>query len=695
MIASGASGSLARHAVAGLVAGFLSFAIVPVCAATASNIVSDAALEFPLEPLQLAQAAQSPAPLPTLRIGPPPQAKPPQGTGEAAPAVRQPPGRTEQQLQLRVDPVTGRPLSAEELKARENEEAEAPAQPQRLAPRRLIVPRAQTAPQRAAPAAEPDAKPDPEDPEEIVIERLARPDIGSIGVIDADSGGLGIDMWAGSDRMLVTRLIPVLPDRSRSAAVRSLTRRLLLSSAAAPQGRGDSSALLRARIESLYTAGWFEDAAALLRVVPPAAEHPSLDVIRLEILLITGHRAEACTLARNLLERAPTPELKKVAAFCLAVEGRIAEVDLYEQVLYADGIEDPAFYRLLSQMAGREALEEFELTEPSPLHIAMLQATDRWPSEAALQHGGTHTLWALATTSRAPAMLRAEAAERAARRGIISLDTLRTIYRDLPLSAEQEADPVTFAASERGALAAASFYRAIADSQNVEATLNLVEEAWRHAGARGRAGVVSMAIAPHVATIQPVEELAVYAAITMRVLLQAGALDEARAWFNAQIRPARHGDPHAAAAVLEMAPLIYAADVGGRVPAPAQALSIWWRQQNDAGSEIAPQDRAYMLALLEAMGRPIPDSLWLDSLGETTVQAGMVPLPAVMRQLRQAAASGRRAETALLLLAILGNEGPAAATDSVMVELVHALIQVGMSEDAHAFAVESLLVRGF
>lgn len=644
----------------------------------------------------VAQTAQTTAPLPTLQLGPPPDAKPPERPQGQTPAKRQGQGRPEQQLQLRADPDTGRPLTARELQQRESQTQIEPRPPaaQKLQPRRLIVPRAQATPaqapspaQSSAPRAEPEA--------DIVIEQLARPDLNSIGVLDAGQGGLGVDMWAGSERLLAVRLLPTLPTKSRSAAVRGLSRRLLLSAAASPQGQGDSGALLHARIEKLFAAGWLQDTGALLQVVPPAADNPSLDAIRLDLLLITGHRREACTLARNLLENAPTAHLKKIAAFCLAAEGRTAEVDLYEQVLYADGIEDPPFYRLLGQLAGREPVEEFELPTPSPLHLAMLLATDQAPSEVALQEGSAHAIWALAMAPRAEPRLRAEAAEIAAERGIISLDVLRTIYRELPLTAEQESDPVTYAASETGALAAASFYRAIADSQNVEASLNLIEEAWRHASARGRTDIVSAAIAPEVAAIQPLEELSVYANITMRVLLRAGEMDAALTWFEAMIRPARQSDPHAAAAVLEVAPLIYAADVNNRVPAPAQALSIWWREQNASDSSPAPHDRGFLLALLEVLQRPVPDSLWLDSLNTTVTQMGAVPTSAVLRQLQLAAAASRRAETALLVLAILGDDGPQGTADAVLVQLVDALMQAGLIEDAHILALESLLKRGF
>ena len=647
-------------------------------------------------PWRLAQAVTT-TPLPTLEIGPPPNAKPPEKLqnqpGSAAP-LRDP---AEKQLQLRIDPQTGAPLTAGALKAREaNEAGEATPAPEsrRLQPRRLIVPRAQT--ERPAVEAAPKPKQEPT-AEEIVIERLARPDPGSIGVLEVEGGGLGHDMWAGSERALVLRLLPALPVASRSATVRDLSRRLLLTTARAPQGLGDSTELLRQRVSLLWAAGWAGDATALLRVVPPVAEHPALDAIRLDIQLAAGRHEDACTLARNMRERQATPALKKAAAFCLAMAGRTAQLDLYEQVLYADGIEDPAFFRLLAQLAGREPVEPVDLPSSamSPLYLAMLQATDRPPPDAALDGGSAAALRGLALAPGAQPHLRAEAAELAAERGILTLDELRQLYLSLPIAAASEADPIAFAAEEPGALAAAALYRAIANSQNVEATLNLIEETWRHARARGRSDVVARALRPHIEAVQPVEVLAVYAAVTMRVLLRGGAMEAARGWFQELIRPARLGDPHAASAVLELAPLIYAADAGEQVAAPAQALSIWWRAQNDAAGGHSPAERALVLAMLESLERPMPDALWADAIGPAPMAVGPLPSVAMARQFEQAVAAGRKGETVLLALILLGNDGPQAVADTVLARIVSGLKRIGLNREAHALALESLLIRGF
>ena len=59
----------------------------------------------------------------------------------------------------------------------------------------------------------------------------------SLGTLNAEQGGFGINMWKNVSRSKVERLLPKLPVGSTSRAMRDLMRRLLLSSAKAPEGK--------------------------------------------------------------------------------------------------------------------------------------------------------------------------------------------------------------------------------------------------------------------------------------------------------------------------------------------------------------------------------------------------------------------------------------------------------------------------
>ena len=80
----------------------------------------------------------------------------------------------------------------------------------------------------------------------ILIDNLE--DIGteSIGIINDEQGGLGINLWQSSSRELVVNLLGLLPEKYSSQVLRNLATRLLLTNAIAPTksgiGRNDTNA---------------------------------------------------------------------------------------------------------------------------------------------------------------------------------------------------------------------------------------------------------------------------------------------------------------------------------------------------------------------------------------------------------------------------------------------------------------------
>src|SRR5690625_2096807 len=119
----------------------------------------------------------------------------------------------------------------------------------------------------------------------------------SSGILEPGEGGLGLDLWHGSDRDTLIHLIRVVPDNLESPSLRSLARRLLLSTATPPsRGAGAEPAgeLLRARAARLHALGAHEELLELLRRLPrEAREDPLLARLHVESALLTRERAEA------------------------------------------------------------------------------------------------------------------------------------------------------------------------------------------------------------------------------------------------------------------------------------------------------------------------------------------------------------------------------------------------------------------
>ena len=92
----------------------------------------------------------------------------------------------------------------------------------------------------------------------VKVDKLSTLDFETVGTLDKEIGGLGLYMWRGTSRDLIDNLLPQIPNAIRSPAMRSLARRLLLSTALAPVRADPNSAgknLIALRVEQLQSMG--------------------------------------------------------------------------------------------------------------------------------------------------------------------------------------------------------------------------------------------------------------------------------------------------------------------------------------------------------------------------------------------------------------------------------------------------------
>ena len=185
---------------------------------------------------------------------------------------------------------------------------------------------------------------------EVVMGQVRNPQ--AVGLIEEDEGGFPYDMWRGSDRALIERLLPRLPAGATSRAMNDLARRLLLTIAAPPGGPMEEN-LLAIRIERLAAMGDSVAMNLLMRSAPPDLYDTALVQTRLDSLLLIADYVGACTLARDLVRRDDTPYWEKVLIFCQALNERHDAAALGLSLLRERNVEEyPGFDLLLMALAG-------------------------------------------------------------------------------------------------------------------------------------------------------------------------------------------------------------------------------------------------------------------------------------------------------------------------------------------------------
>ncbi len=558
---------------------------------------------------------------------------------------------------------------------------------------------AETAPTplRRAPAAErpaavvaPVTKPDsrPSGGSGVQVESLAAPDFNAVGVLDERRGGLGIDMWSGSMRPLVQKLLPSLPATTPSRTMRAMMRKLLLSTAAVPEGEAPlGPSLLAQRVERLWAMGDVEGMLALIDAAPRAGETTRLLRHRIDGLLLEGRHEAACAdIAAARRGEDADGYLAKVEAFCHAVAGRVAEAGLMASWLRERGHIDPAFYATLEVLLGVPGPELETLPQPRPLHLAMLKEAKRpLPIDAALGNDPA-VLRAVALSVNAPLDTRLLAAEKAEGVGALDTEVLRQLYAGTTLKENEAERSLDDAAEDAGARSRALLFRAAQLQTSASARAEIIAKSFALARKRGQFAAAARVHAPLIQEMAPQPDLGFFAGDALRALLAAGRAEAAKKWVALCERSPADAGP--------VWPLMRLHEASEDQPLGPEKLLSWLKDRKTLAPEQANRQAAVLFGLFDALGDRVGSEEWLALMEGPTTLPGNLPQPALWHAQRIAAEDLRLGETILLSLVSLGPNGPGAVEPTSLYRVIAALRLVGFDDEARALAVEAALANG-
>jgi len=510
------------------------------------------------------------------------------------------------------------------------------------------------------------------------------------GLIDDASGGLGYAMWQGTDRATAEDLLLRVPAETRSPAARALLRRVLLTAAAAPQGAARMG-MGGLRLEKLLEGGFVEDAAGLAALLQ-ARNDAAFARAQADALLLGGRDEDACGPATEFRFRSAEPFWIELRAYCYALSGDRAALDLTRAVMDAQSLDDPAFAVLLEGVPTGKAKDPGEIAAPSTLHIRLL---DRFglPMNEAIATGLSVSASLIAARSTATAKeLRLAAAEKALRAGALPNDLLASVL-DLEKFPDDRLQAAGAQAAAMPLLPALALLRqALAKETGPGPRGELVHAAFRLADREGLLAQVAKFFSNEAANVRPLEEWDAWSPLMSRGLILAERPDAAVFWYDIL-------DYNAPAD----APTINAIQLSLALAAPNEARTLQsqgallWIARESAKSApaggIATVRRAAMeLSFFDALGRQMPtEALLRASQFAATDLPGRQAAPLMLRRIGNAALGGRLAETALTALAAMGPAGPERLAPVAATAIVRALVQVGLEDAAQAIAVEAAL----
>ncbi len=570
----------------------------------------------------------------------------------------------------------------------------------------------------------------------VQIGALQEIDPSSVGLLDPEAGGLGTEMWAGSDRARIERLLPRLPMGTLSPVMQKMARRLLLSSAEVPAGEAVAPSLLGLRVERLAAGGLTDEVNRLLNLAPARLTDPAFARAEMNGLLLTGDRPAFCTRIEDVVAEDSDPYWLKGLAFCKALEGETQSVELAVSILRDQGeTGDEAFFTLAEALSGdAEAVVE-SLIDPSPLQLAMLRAAKQQLPADAVPGARPGILRAQAQAANAAIDLRLAAAEKAEAAGALSTQSLAQIYAGIEFTDDELTNWSGLAQENPTPRTNALLFQVATIESEPVKRAKVLQAAWQRAREEGGFGAMARVTYDAARSLEPSDELMWAAGDIGRALLMAGDSIRARRWFefvsevaSTPRQPAPPIQPRiitpeeaakrlttgmlgapkpqspppperpideAARAVLELWPLILIADLNSPLAFRPAILDAWWPGQIATVGETAASERAAVFySLLDAMGYAMPDIVWEPLLkGPLTVTA-YTPAPALIRGLENAVRSKRVGETVMLCLLALGDVGPAGADPSTLHTVIRALRAIGLIRESRDVALEAAVGRG-
>lgn len=492
-------------------------------------------------------------------------------------------------------------------------------------------------------------------------------------------------MWVNAPRADVEDLLGRIPLVSADPFVRSLARRVVLTTSEAPVGPA-KRALVTIRIEKLLQAGMIPEAGAISAGLTLNGD-ADFARVQADALLYAGREKNVCSDLTATRLTSGEPFWLQLRTWCFAVSGDTASAELTHSVLDAQGATDKAFDILADDAISGKKTPPGDIAHPTAMHIYLLRKAGLpVTASIAAKLGTAADVLAAGDTRNAPAD-RLAAATRISQTGALKAGEIVTILNVQSISSDQVAHATDYAAKLPFLPAQSLLRRAAKLETRPGAKASLLAAALSADGHPDRLALTALLQGDLAASIKPDATLAAQRSLIARALVLSGRTDAAQAWYAGATDDM---DLHEFQILIDLA-----APNGDRDAAAQSALN--WFAISSAPQQAPSPVAALALGLSDVLGRPMPpDAKTLAATLEAMHWEGSTRRPSAddMRKLEEAASQpGRKGEVVLRVLDIVGPNGPFDLPVDIVIECVRILVQAGLKDDARALAIEALALQ--
>jgi hypothetical protein len=574
----------------------------------------------------------------------------------------------------------------------------APAEPAVAVPV-IIAPPVATPSVAQAPAPAPAATPvDIAKP--VEASTLGDIDPQSIGLLSVKDGGLGADMWKGTAREPVDRLMPSLALPLGSPVLNNLAQRLLLTTANVPAGAVPSNpSLVATRVAKLDELGDVADAWKLTLLAKPEMIDEITLRMAAEAALSIGI-GDVCPKLPNIMKAHTSNEWQKSLLVCQLRGGDTKAAQITIDLLHAQDVNDEAFIDIADHnIIGGNKQPPRQLTPLKPLTFALLKLSDLPLPEEIYAHPPAALVPSILAAKARDEAARLDLAERAASQGILSSADLAAVYRSVAFPAEAFVNPFSNAQGN-GPRPRALLYQAAMQEKTAQKRIDYAAQFIHVTPAALLEGAGAGVLTSMVDGVTVSSDFYASSGVMVHIYLLAGKGNAAAEWLKLAKRAAI-GMPGVAADLQSLWPITvlsglemdsdYAGDLFRWLdfalkPENDQFAAPPGITANPQADDRARRERAAStLLLLEAAGYAVAEDNWAKVADAPSFEKRATPPALLLERLRDAGVAGRRGEAVMIGLLLAGGSEP---SPFATIETVRALRLVGLTADSAMLARE-------
>ena len=543
---------------------------------------------------------------------------------------------------------------------------------------------------------------------EVMIKELPITNIRWIGSLGKKDGGLGLEMWKGTDSTFAQTILKLLPVNAPSPAMRNLAKRLLLSDAFQPSKKEEKglqaispsgkpiisedqeATFLPLRFAKLASLGAKNELIELGNLIPA---EDMLGVLAKEAIyarLLSGETVKVCDEVIELAKRTNESYWRKALIVCQLILGNRDDALLSLELLLAELDSEDKFSKLIYTLADETNKIEFDINSIYfKILIAVLPGQQLDKHRLNLEPSGLSVVAKNVNLSWKIRMLAAEKAVLAGSLSSIYLGELATQFKF-------EENIFSRAASEsksmEGFMARALLLKAAALNTSFIERARFLRLLLDSADSDEIFQVYASVIMPILLTIKPRQDLIWFASSATRASIAGGNYILASEWL-AVLAKTLDLDYEASGSLLRLLPLI--AIAGQPLPKPfseEQATDVWSGLSDNFSREDKEKRASRLLVLLSAMGIEPRAGAWKNVISSKNIfEMENIPVTALRYQLLDAAKNNRIAEVVSISLIMLGAEGPSKSGLVALNAVIRALREIGLEADARAIAIEAAI----